>query len=83
LLLGLEQIQKNVSRIEKLKVKSRTIAKEKDIKEIMRQLDGIMSETTGKGGKIKAALDNIKRLNEQHKQGNKGQTAITQMRINL
>lgn len=77
---GLELILDNVSKIDKLKEKDRTIANEKSRKEIMDSLNTIMSETTRTGQQIKEALDRIKRENaeQKDKSGAKGQ-----MRTNL
>jgi len=79
---GLEMILANVAKIDKLKEKDRTIANEKSRKEIMDNLDSIMSATTRTGREIKNSLDAIKKSNQDFKKDNKD-SAKAQMRINL
>lgn len=78
----LNGIVQNVKEIEKLKDKDRTVAKEKDRKDIMDKLDSLMSETTKKGRIIKANLDQIKSQNIDYKKKT-GESAKTQARENL
>jgi len=79
---GLHKIQENVEKINKLKQKDRTMANEKARKEIMTELDGIMSETTGTGTSIKKQLDTIKKQNQEYAEKNKD-SAKAQVRDNM
>jgi len=79
---GLDLIKANVAKVEKLKAKDRTTANEKSRKEIMDQLDKIMSETTREGGNIKKALDDIQNENKVYQKTHKD-SAKTQMRVNM
>jgi len=79
---GLDLIKANVAKVEKLKAKDRTTANEKSRKEIMDQLDRIMSETTAEGARIKKALDDIQNENKAFQKAHKD-SAKTQMRVNL
>jgi len=79
---GLHLIQENVEKINKLKQKDRTTANEKARKEIMTELDTIMSETTGTGTAIKRQLDEIKKQNQVYSSKNKD-SAKSQVRDNM
>lgn len=81
--LGLEQIKQNVSQLKKLYLKFRTLAKESDIKRYERQVYKTSSSIIEEGDEIRAALNQIKILNQQEKQGKKVQTPTMQARINL
>jgi len=79
---GLHRIQENVEKINKLKQKDRNTASEKARKEIMTELDTIMSETTGTGTAIKKQLDEIKKQNQLYAEKNKD-SAKAQVRDNM
>lgn len=75
----LEKIQRNVTLVDDLKNKDRQASVPSVKKEIMAELDTIMSETTRDGAFIKNALDQIKEENSKFDPN----SAKTQMRTNL
>jgi len=78
----LELIRANVDKITELKDKEKGIANEKARKDIMDQLDQIMSETTKTGRDIKNQLDAIKVQDASYAKLNQD-SAKYQMRVNL
>jgi len=77
---GLHRIEENVDKINKQKQKDRTTTSDKARKEIMSELDTIMSETTKEGTQIKKTLEEIKSANKEYQ--NKD-SATLQVRTNL
>jgi t-SNARE complex subunit (syntaxin) len=79
---GLNLIKANVQKVEKLKAKDRTAASEQQRKEIMDSLNGIMTETTAAGTKLKRALDEIKKQDSAFEEAH-SDSAQMQIRSNL
>ena len=79
---GLDIIKANSAQVEKLKAKNKTTANEKARKDIMNQLDEVMSATNKQGTLIKKSLDSIKAENQGFMSKNKD-SAKAQLRNNL
>lgn len=79
---GLNSIRRNTARIEKLKDNEKTTVNEEARKDIMKELDFTMAETTREGQEIKAKLDKISEENKKYKKENPN-SATLQMRVNL
>jgi len=79
---GLHRITENVDKINKLKQTHKRVVNDKEKKEIMGELDQVMSQTTGTAANIKKSLDEIKKLDEEYKRKHKD-SAKTQVRLNL
>jgi len=81
---GLQTIRKNVAAIEKLRDEDKTVVSDKQRKDIMDQLDKIMSSTSNVANKINQLLNKIKQENDEFasRGENKG-SAKAQMRQNM
>lgn len=79
---GLNSIRRNTARIEKLKDNEKTTVNDDARKDIMKELDFTMAETTREGQAIKAKLDKISDANKRYKKENPN-SATLQMRVNL
>jgi len=77
-------IEGNTQEVHALKAKQKNTTSERARKEVMSQMEKIMDSTNANGGRIKRALDEIKKENAAYadKEGNKD-SAKVQMRNNL
>lgn len=79
---ALATIEANVGQVNALKAKNKTTANERARKEVMNQLEKIMSSTSANGAAIKKQLDVIKVENAAYAE-KQGESAKSQMRNNL
>jgi len=79
---SLDKIKSNIGKVEKLKEKDRKTANEKERKDIVSDMEKVMSETNSHASQIKQKLEDIKKDDDAYAKDNK-ESAKLQVRTNL